>query len=167
MNQESLGARIARYRKAKNMTQEELASQLNLTAQAVSKWENDLSAPDVSILTKLSDLLGISLDTLLRDDGDIPVVPTFTAPSSSESMMIRIDFDSSDGDRGRVRIPLRLVRVCLACGMNPANIGDSHAADLDWNQILALIDSGIVGELVSITSSDGDHVSVSVGPCES
>ncbi|WP_273399142.1 helix-turn-helix domain-containing protein, partial [Traorella massiliensis] len=45
----TLGTKIAEYRKLKKMTQEELASKLNVSSQAVSKWENDLSIPDLPI----------------------------------------------------------------------------------------------------------------------
>ena len=62
---ESIGSRIAKYRKAKGMTQEELANQLGVSSQAVSKWENDASCPDISLLPRLCHTLGISTDALL------------------------------------------------------------------------------------------------------
>ena len=58
----TLGTKIAEYRKLKKMTQEELASKLNVSSQAVSKWENDLSIPDLQILIELSDIFNVSLD---------------------------------------------------------------------------------------------------------
>ena len=51
---ETLGQRIARLRKEKKLTQEDLAKKFNVTTQAISKWENDLSAPDISILKELA-----------------------------------------------------------------------------------------------------------------
>ncbi len=45
---ETMGQIIRRLRKEKNLTQEELAEQLNISAPAVSKWENDTSMPDIS-----------------------------------------------------------------------------------------------------------------------
>ena len=53
MNQ-TLGSRIAELRRKKNMTQEELAAELGVTPQAVSKWENDLSCPDITLLPQLA-----------------------------------------------------------------------------------------------------------------
>ena len=58
---ESIGSRIAKYRKAKNLTQETLANQMGVSAQAVSKWETDNSCPDISALPQLCKILGISL----------------------------------------------------------------------------------------------------------
>lgn len=64
-NQGTLGKRIMALRKAKGWTQEQLAAQLGISAQAVSKWENDVSCPDISILPALAALLGVRVDTLL------------------------------------------------------------------------------------------------------
>ena len=47
---ETIGNRISKYRKAKGMTQEELANQMGVSSQAVSKWENDASCPDIATL---------------------------------------------------------------------------------------------------------------------
>ena len=64
-NKETLGKRIAELRKRKGMTQEQLGEKVGVSAQAVSKWENDLSYPDITLLPVLSDLLGASVDELM------------------------------------------------------------------------------------------------------
>lgn len=66
----SIGKVIRKYRKIKNMTQEEMAERLGVTAPAVNKWENENSFPDIMLLAPIARLLGISLDTLLsfRED---------------------------------------------------------------------------------------------------
>jgi transcriptional regulator with XRE-family HTH domain len=61
----TIGKRIADLRKQKGMTQEQLANQVGVTAQAVSKWENDLSCPDISALPQLAEVLGVTTDELL------------------------------------------------------------------------------------------------------
>lgn len=61
----TLGKRIAQNRKRLGLTQDALAEQLGVTAQAVSKWENDQSCPDIATLPKLADLFGVSVDELL------------------------------------------------------------------------------------------------------
>ncbi len=58
------GSKIAYYRKERNMTQEELASQFDISNQAVSKWETGQSYPDVELLPKIADFFEISLDEL-------------------------------------------------------------------------------------------------------
>lgn len=62
---ETLGRRIARLRLARTATQERLARELNVSPQAVSKWENDINYPDISLLPDLARFLGVSVDELL------------------------------------------------------------------------------------------------------
>ena len=65
MEQGTLGKRIAYHRKRLGMTQEQLAQRVGVSAQAVSKWENNLSCPDITILPELASIFGISVDELL------------------------------------------------------------------------------------------------------
>ena len=65
-SQETLGRRIARLRLTKAATQERLARELSVSPQAVSKWENDINYPDISLLPQLAQFLGVSIDELLR-----------------------------------------------------------------------------------------------------
>ena len=69
---ETMGKRISDLRKNKGMTQEQLAQVVGVTPQAVSKWENDLSCPDISILPQLAEALGVTTDELL---GRAPIQP--------------------------------------------------------------------------------------------
>lgn len=63
--EQTLGKRIVSNRKRLGMTQDMLAEKLGVTAQAVSKWENDQSCPDIAILPRLAEIFGISTDELL------------------------------------------------------------------------------------------------------
>ena len=71
--EETLGKRIVRHRKAMGMTQDQLAERLGVTAQAVSKWENDQSCPDITTLPKLAEIFGTSTDALLGVTKEVPV----------------------------------------------------------------------------------------------
>ena len=72
----TLGKRITANRKRLGLTQDQLAEQLGITAQAVSKWENDLSCPDISILPKLADIFGVTTDELLGREPSAAVCKT-------------------------------------------------------------------------------------------
>lgn len=61
---ETMGQIIKRLRKEHNLTQEELAEQLNISAPAISKWENDTSMPDISQVVPLANLFGVPTDVL-------------------------------------------------------------------------------------------------------
>lgn len=65
----SLGKNIRRLRLERNLTQEELALRLNVTAQAVSKWENETGMPDISQIVPLASVFGTTTDVLFGLDG--------------------------------------------------------------------------------------------------
>ena len=71
--EQTLGKRIMQCRKSLGLTQDQLAEKLGVTAQAVSKWENDLSCPDISVLPKLAGIFGITTDALLGNTTAEPV----------------------------------------------------------------------------------------------
>jgi transcriptional regulator with XRE-family HTH domain len=82
-----LGEKIHQLRKAKGLSQEELASQLTISRQAISKWELGEAMPDTDNIVQLSKLFGVSTDYLLNDDIEISNAPTSAhtiEPSSGE-----------------------------------------------------------------------------------
>ena len=66
MSNKTLGEMISSLRKEKNMTQNDLAEKMNVTDKAVSKWERNLSCPDVNSIPKLAEILGVSVEELLN-----------------------------------------------------------------------------------------------------
>ena len=68
-----LNEKITVIRKMNNLTQEEFAEDLGVSRQAVSKWENGSSVPDVQMLLRIADYYNLTLDQLVRDDFDLPM----------------------------------------------------------------------------------------------
>ena len=64
MDMSNFGERLAVYRQNKNMTQEEFASRMGVTAQAVSKWERGQSLPDIGLINSISNILGIDANEI-------------------------------------------------------------------------------------------------------
>ena len=62
----TLGNKITELRKEKGMTQLDLADKMGVTDKAVSKWERDLSCPDIHTITKLSEILEVSVEELMQ-----------------------------------------------------------------------------------------------------
>ena len=60
-----LSEQIKKYRKENNLTQEQFASKLFVSKQAVSKWETDRSYPDINLLPQIAEMLNISIDELI------------------------------------------------------------------------------------------------------
>ena len=70
MDQNKSGKFIAKLRKEKNMTQEQLAEKMGVSINAVSKWERGLSFPDVSLYKKLCKELDINIEELINGEKD-------------------------------------------------------------------------------------------------
>ena len=68
----TLGKKLSCYRKLAGMTQQQLGAHLNLSAQAISKWEKDLTEPDLSTLRALAELYKVTVDELLDPEGGFP-----------------------------------------------------------------------------------------------
>lgn len=62
----TLGNMITELRKQKGMTQQDLADKMGVTDKAVSKWERDLSCPDIHTITRLSEVLEVSVEELMQ-----------------------------------------------------------------------------------------------------
>lgn len=159
---ETLGNRIQRLRKNNKLTQEEIAVRLNVTTQAVSKWENDISSPDISLLLDLALILGTTTDYLLgKEEALVKQVPE--EKRDINKLVLKIIILSSDGDVVKVNLPVALVKLCLESNTKLPQIeGNSSLKNIDFKQIFALIEQGVIGELVSIVSSDGDNISIVV-----
>ena len=160
---ETFGQRFARLRTNLGLKQDDIAEKVNISAQAVSKWENDLSAPDISTLPILDDILNVSLDELLgREVKQTKIVPE-EERKDINSMLLKINILSADGDKVKINIPLAIIKLCIDAGMELPNInGKDSLKNIDFNQIFMLINAGVIGKLVEVESADGDTVSISV-----
>lgn len=163
---DTLGKRIAALRKEKGMTQEELAEKLGVSPQAVSKWENGQSCPDISLLPRLSAIFGVTTDLLLTGEQETTPPVQMLPPEKRKDindMMLRILVESADGDKVRVNLPMALVQVAMDMGMElPQVNGNDALKNIDLGKILELVRHGAIGNLVEIESADGDTVKVFV-----
>lgn len=158
--QETFGQRLQRLRKNANLTQEDVATKLNITGQAVSKWENDVSAPDISVLVELSEILSVSLDELLGKQMPTTLVPK-AQRKDINNMFFRIRVNSKEGDKVRVNLPLALAKVFVDNGNTMPQInGKDILSGIDFKQLFELIEQGVVGKLIEVESADGDNVEI-------
>jgi len=161
---ESIGNRIGRLRRQAGMTQEALAEKLDISSQAVSKWENDLSCPDISLLPELARVLGTTTDELLTgNNNEVRVVPV-TQRKNPDDLVLRIKVNSADGDKVRVNLPIALLRALSSSGIDIAAqySGMDSLKGIDMEKIMELVENGTVGKIVEIESSDGDIVEIVV-----
>ena len=162
---ETIGNRIAKFRKAKGMTQEELAGELGVSSQAVSKWENDASCPDISLLPQLCRVLGITADELLTGrNNEVKMVPA-DQRKPFDQLVMRIYVDSADGDKVRVNLPMPIIKVCMEIGVGMLpNMGNTAELfqNVDMSKLVQMVEMGMIGKLVEVRSAEGDIVEIVV-----
>lgn len=186
---ETLGRRIARLRLEHGMTQERLARELGVTAQAVSKWENDLSAPDIMSLPTLAHTLDVTVDELLGAVDRTAVVPVWegeskgaepggtgpaeepgvgdsiaqAGPTSEEppAKAHRLHIQIHDAEDGDdVNINVPLGLAGIVLRTGVGvNVFDN---DVDTKLLADAIKNGEPGTLVEVASPDGDNVTISL-----
>ena len=164
----TLGERIAYYRKKENLTQEQLAEKCSVTAQAVSKWENNLTAPDISLIPALSELFHVTCDELLGVERAETVAVDPKAVDLSKAMLkVRIFgvFTSSDEESKKppmgntkvnVNLPLSVAEAVLSSGLLP----DEVTKSIDLKQIVSLVKVGVMGKIVEIETEYGQTVEI-------
>lgn len=151
----TIGERLQKLRKKMGLTQEDIAEKVNVSAQAVSKWENDISVPDITILPELADLFHISLDELLGREIPKTEILSLERRKDIHNMILKIIMDSKNGDKVRVNIPVAIIQVCLESGLALPEInGTTILNKIDFNKIFLLIEQGVIGELVVVESAE-------------
>ena len=161
----TIGKRIAQLRREKGLTQEELANRMGVSPQAVSKWENDQTCPDISALPGLSKLLGVTVDELLGCEPKMPAARCLPPQERKDpkDMMLRIIVGSTQGDKIRVNLPIALVEAAMEIGMEiPQVTGSAAMEGVDLKKVLELVRLGCVGDLVEVESAEGDKVRIFV-----
>ena len=160
----TLGNKISELRRSKGITQEEIAEKLGVSPQAVSKWENDISCPDILLLPKIAEMLGVTVAELLSDK---PKQQTMLLPENKrkniDDLVLRILVNSAEGDKVRVNLPIPLVKMGLEMGMKMPQIsGDDYLKDIDFAQLIGMVEKGLIGKLVEVETTRGDIVEIAV-----
>ena len=160
----TIGKQISALRREKGLKQEDIAQALDVSSQAVSKWENDQSCPDISLLPKLTRLLGVSVDTLLSGEEEKPAAELVPEQKRKDikDMMLRVVIDSEDGEKVRINVPMVLLQVATETGIGMVEIsGSSAIKNIDWEQIINLVQQGVVGNLLEI-EAEGNTIRIFV-----
>ena len=161
----SLGTRISECRKRRQITQEQLAEHMNVSPQAVSKWENDISCPDISLLPQLSDYFGVSIDELLRGEENSQLLRYEpNAAGDINRKMLRVIVHSHEGDEVKVNLPFALIKLGMAF-VPMLNINGNQAVsdaleNIDFDAIINMAETGVQGKIVEVKSADGDVVDI-------
>ena len=176
----TFGEKLNHLRKNAGLTQEDISSRLGISPQAVSKWENDLSCPDIMLLPEIAKLYGITVDELLNSADpekekkiEIPVAEKETKEKveSKKSddkgeLFIKVQVFSRQGDNINVKLPVALVKsvksILKSVSVNSSATNGIDISDIDFDMIFELIERGVIGDIVDITTQGGDYVKICV-----
>ena len=122
---DTIGKRIAAYRKKKNIKQDELAEILGVSPQAVSKWENDISCPDISLLSTLSGLLCVSIDEIITGKRYYPCACNIEELDSKTFTLL---FEIDGVECSKMNIPMSRVRKAVEKRLDPIILADCKQA---------------------------------------
>ena len=153
----TLGRRIQALRKEQALTQDALAERMDVTPQAVSKWENDQSCPDIMSLPQLARELHTTVDTLLT--GEAAATPALPQ-KKPEELIVRISIHPDNEARVCLNLPFTVFRLGALHNLISftfhANEGELDAealaqqlAQVDFHAIVRLIEQGARGMLVN------------------
>lgn len=154
----ALGKRIQALRKQQGLTQEALSEMMAVSPQAVSKWENAQSCPDIMALPRLANCLGVSIDMLLTGE-DASVNPHAPA-RKPEELIVRMAVEEPGEARICINLPFVFFRYAVLYNMltfnfsadgdeiNPATV--QALQNLDYKAIVQMIESGVTGKLLDV-----------------
>ncbi len=159
----TVGKKIAGLRKEKGMTQDDIAEMLNVSPQAVSKWENDISYPDIMLLPKIAELLGTTIDELLSSQPKKEIMLVKESQRKNiDDMILRVIVNDKD-NKVRINVPMSLVKIGIQMGMSmPEVSGNDALKNIKIEQIFSMVESGVIGKLVEVEGSDGKIVEIVV-----
>ena len=179
----TFGEKLNSMRKNSGFTQEEVAVRLGISPQAVSKWENDLSCPDIMLLPEIAKLYGKSVDELLGTDDfneadakesiiddkiskqNAEIKDSFSRKNvGNGKMFLKVNVITQNGDNINVRLPVTLLKsvkgLLGSIKINNSSADGIDLSEIDFDMIFELIDSGVMGEIVNIVTQNGDNIKV-------
>ena len=135
----TLSEKLYNLRRKQGFTQEAIAEKLDCSRQVISKWENGTTTPDAEMLQKYSELFGVSIDYLLKDDID---EPTSTQPSEKNSTSKRL--------LGILGLVISLLGCVSLTVFGAISVFGSEAADKIAQSSMIIIDGTFIAMLVSV-----------------
>ncbi len=150
---DTLNERITFYRKKCELTQEELAERCSVTPQAVSKWENAITSPDISLLPRLASIFGITCDELL---GVTRAETAILAPSGFDPqkaiLKVRVVSESTNV---KVNLPVAAAKILLESGALEFE-GSDALQKVDFDNVISLASVGVIGKIVEVDVPEED-----------
>ena len=162
--EKTIGKKLYELRKQSGFTQDYVAEKLGVSAQAVSKWENDIACPDIMTLPNIASLYGISIDELFKNE-EVKSNVKFekTEKINENELIFRVYVDTAQGDDIKVNLPYLLVKELINVGKNISGLfAGVDLSGVDFESIFRMVEMGVIGEIVTVKTQNGDNIRVVV-----
>lgn len=160
--EKTIGKKLYDLRKQSGFTQDYVAEKLGVSAQAVSKWENDIACPDIMTLPNIAEIYGITIDELFKNEEvQSNVKYEKTEKINENELIFRVYVDTVNGDTVKVNLPYILVKELIKVGKNVSFTG-VDLSGVDFESVFKMVEMGVLGEIVTVKTQNGDDIRVVV-----
>ncbi len=162
--EKTIGKKLYELRKQSCFTQDYVAEKLGVSAQAVSKWENDIACPDIMTLPNIANLYGITVDELFKNE-DVQSNVKFekTEKINENELVFRVYVDTANGDDIKVNLPYLLVKELIKVGKDISSMFTGiDLSGVNFESIFQMVEMGVLGEIVTVKTQNGDDIRVVV-----
>ncbi len=162
--EKTIGKKLYELRKQSGFTQDYVAEKLGVSAQAVSKWENDIACPDIMTLPHIAKLYNITIDELFKNE-DVQSNVKFekTEKINENELIFRVYVDTAQGDDVKVNLPYLLVKELINVGKDISGVfAGVDLSKVNFESIFKMVELGVLGEIVTVKTQNGDDIRVVV-----
>ncbi len=162
--EKTIGKKLYDLRKQSGFTQDYVAEKLGVSAQAVSKWENDIACPDIMTLPNIAELYGITIDELFKNEEvNSNVKYEKTEKVNENELVLRVYVDTAQGDDIKVNLPYLLVKELINVGKDISFVFTGiDLSGVNFESIFKMVEMGVLGEIVTVETQNGDDIRVVV-----
>ena len=162
--EKTIGKKLHELRKQSGFTQDYVAEKLGVSAQAVSKWENDIACPDIMTLPNIAELYGITIDELFKNEEvQSNVKYEKTEKVNENELIFRVYVDTCNGDDIKVNLPYLLVKELIKVGKDISSMFTGiDLTAVNFESVFKMVEMGVLGEIVTVKTQNGDDIRVVV-----
>ena len=135
------------------MTQAELAEKLNVSVQAVSKWENDVSRPDLERIGELAAVLDSTAEFIINGEALEAQTELKSGNVSKRLLLLTTNVKGSDPVDVTLRLPAELLMKARAEGTLAKLLGENYSEVIPDN-VFEILESGVVGPVATVNTED-------------
>ena len=162
--EKTIGKKLYDLRKQSGFTQDYVAEKLGVSAQAVSKWENDIACPDIMTLPNIAEIYGITIDELFKNEEvQSNVKYEKTEKINENELVLRVYVDTIHGDDIKVNLPYLLIKELINVGKDISSVFTGiDLSGVNFESIFKMVEMGVLGEIVTVETQNGDDIRVVV-----